>query len=130
MKDFKPDGHGNWLMLSTIYCSKKVDMLLTKLDSDFNVLWHKYYKHPSMKYIASKILVEDDGYILAGGAQSLGIITKHHIYQALIYKTDTAGNTLWTYHTPGNVLTGYIRDIIKTQDEDYVFCGMGAGVER
>ena len=42
LRDFKPDGYGNWLMLSTAKCAplgKGIhQMMLTKLDSSFNII--------------------------------------------------------------------------------------------
>ncbi len=132
LRDLKPDGNGNWLMLSSIACvtsKTNMDFLLTKLDSSFNVIWNKKYGHTIMSDIPSKILVEQDGYILAGGRQNTNVVSISFIYQAQLIKTDTAGNTQWTWLSPQSRLTNTIQDIIKTQDGGYVYCGQGDGVE-
>jgi len=134
--DFKPDGFGNWLMLSTVSCATttgsnvNADMLLTKLDSSFNVIWHKHYFTANDYHnIASKLLVEPNGYIIAGGANNSNWVKKNFEFHARIFRTDTAGNELWTYLSPVTRLTNTIQDIIKTQDGGYVFCGQGGGWE-
>ena len=71
--DFKPTGTGEWLMFSTLGCSPSgspasynADFLLTKLDSNFNVLWHQKYGSPYNNDLAGKLLIEPDGYIMGG----------------------------------------------------------------
>lgn len=135
LTDFKPDGYGNWLMLSTIACSAtgggvNGDFLLTKLDSSFNVLWHKKYGNAIFNDAAGKILIEQDGYVISGGVNNANKVSKNFIFQAEIIKTDTAGNVQWTYLSPISKLTNQIQDIIKTQDGGYVYCGQGDGVEN
>lgn len=129
--DLKPDGYGHWLMLGNVVCSpqtKDNDFLLMKLDSNFNVLWTKEYG-TAINEMPMKLLIEPNGYIMAGWRDNVGIKPKNFYAQALLIKTDTSGNQLWEYTGHSGVLTGPANDVIRTQDGGYVYCGTGSGYE-
>ena len=134
LNDFKPDGYGHWLMLSTIKCNPTgkasyVRMLLTKLDSSFNVLWHKPYGNSLNNSFAGHLIVEPSSYTMSGSYTDNNRVHKDFTYQAEIFKTDTAGNQQWHWLSDNTRLTNTARGIIHTQDGGYVYCGQGDGYQ-
>lgn len=105
------------------------DFLLTKLDSNFEVIWHKQYGDPVNNDIAGKLLVESDGYTIGGYLNNSNRVTINYSYQSKIIKVDTSGNLLWTWLAPAGVKTGMIRDIVKTADGGYIHCSQSGGYE-
>ncbi len=134
MADFKADGHGSYLMLSTIdrsptnttnnYSSK---MLLTKLDSGFNEIWHKDFGDNKYNSIAQSLIIENDGYTFGGYYSSINQTTKDAFYRTELFKTDTAGNLTWHGLSDSSRLTFGAVGLIKTKDGGYIFSGQGAG---
>src|SRR5690606_4990363 len=105
------------------------DILLTKLDSNLDVVWHKQY-NPSYMYDAGwKLLIEPDGYLVAGGRNNIGIVQKNFSIRALLMKTDTDGNVLWEWQSAPLKKTYDAKDVIRTRDGGYVYCGQGDGYE-
>ncbi len=132
--DFLPDSFGNWLMLSTIVCETsgngiQHDMFLMKLDSSFNLIWQKQYGYLNMNDIAGKLLIEHDGYILAGGRSNSNLVQKNFIFNAEMYKVDTSSGHLWHWLSDSQKKVGTMKDVIRTQDGGYLYCGMGDGYE-
>jgi hypothetical protein len=134
IRDLKPDGHGGWLLLTNPLCGsapyRHYDWALTRLDSAFNVVWDKQYGDVTLTDIATKILVEPDGYVLAGGLGNYNIADKNFIHRAKLIKTDTAGNVLWTWLSSPSQKIYSAADVIRTADGGYVYCGWGDGFER
>ena len=129
--DIKPDLYGNWLLLSTCFCQTGVvggygKMLLTKLDYNFNIIWNKDYGDNAWNSIACKVIVDSSGYMVAGN------LDNNHQNQTNIksgielFKTDTSGNTLWHF-TKISDSCNDLRDIIRTSDGNFVYCGAGVG---
>lgn len=134
VKDLKPLNTGEWLMLSDMECSVNQypfyhAMLLEKLDSNFNILWSKQYCPPPSNHIPNRILVEADGYLLAGGNNNSNLVNAGYVYKPELVKVDTAGNWVWTWIRPGAQLSGYANDVIRTHDGGYLYCGAGDGYE-
>lgn len=132
--DIKPTGTGEWLMLCTVQCptdaSNPMFYELTKLDNNFNVEWCKKYGYPSRRNRATKIVIENNGYLLGGGVTNYSYIGMTGIkWQALMIKTDTAGNEQWKWKSDTTKMTGNIQDLIRTTDGGYVYCGLGNGYE-
>jgi hypothetical protein len=132
--DIKPIGNNQFIMLSRMSCKAlgqplKVDILLTKLDSDFNVIWHKQYGSGQTNNAAWKLLIEPDGYLIAGGRNNLNQTSMNFSLRAMLMKTDTAGNVQWTWLSDPSKKTFEAKDVIRTQDGGYVYCGSGDGYE-
>ena len=51
------------------------------------------------------------------------------MYRAKMIKVDTAGAIQWNWLSDINKRTNWIRDIIKTPDGGYIYCGEGDGFE-
>jgi hypothetical protein len=47
----------------------------------------------------------------------------------MLMKTDTAGNVQWTWLSDPSKKTFEAKDVIRTQDGGYVYCGSGDGYE-
>ena len=132
--DFRQLEDKQWLMLSRIACkpvggSLHHDIELTKLDDSFNVIWHKQIGDPAMDDAGWKLLIEPDGYLIAGGRNNIGQYQKNFTCQALLYKTDTAGNYKWHWLSDPSKKTFEAKDVIRTQDGGYIYCGAGDGYE-
>ncbi len=131
VRDFKPDGFGNWLMLTTINCNgingQSTKMLLTKLDSSFSVIWYKDFGDDKYDSYPARLHIEPDHYMLAGSYGNGRHVQNNFINQAEIFKTDTSGNQIWHWKSDKAKLTGIV-DIIKSNSGGYIFCG-GLGKE-
>ncbi len=133
--DMKPAENGNLLLLSRISCrasanALQLDMKLTKLDAGFNIIWEKQYGVSNMDDGGWKLLVEPDGYLIAGGRNNISQVQKNFTLRALLMKTDTAGNVQWEWLSDPAKKTFEAKDVIRTQDGGYVYCGQGSGVEH
>ena len=132
LEDFQPTGTGEWLLLATEAChqnNNQSDYNLVKLDSAFNIIWEKTYGDPAKNNYGGKLLIDGNNYIMAGGMNTYNVLPHATTFQAEIYKLDTAGNVLAHSLIPNAKHTDAIKDIIKTQDGGYVYCGNGAGYE-
>ncbi len=132
LNDFRSDGQGNWLMLSSYQCGVKwqwgyTQTMLTKLDSNFNVVWYKSFGDNNNDSRAQSLIVENGGYTFGGYYSSLNQNTKAAFYRTELFKTDTAGNLTWHWLSDSSRLTFGATGLIKTKDGGYVFSGQGAG---
>ena len=131
LTDFKPDAHGNWLMLSTMLCNgNKIVFNLRKLDSTFNEIWVKNFTTSSNHNTPKHLLIEDDGYVMTGGIDNGNMMLHPNYYSSVLIKCDTAGNKLWDWQNTFDTtkLQYSINDIIRSKDGGYVYCGTGEGV--
>jgi len=128
MDDFKRTSDGHWLMLSSIWSpDKSGDMLLTKLDSDFNVIWHQRYGD-SWYEVPGRVIETDSGYLVAGRRDNnIGSITPKLTGQVEFLKTDTAGNVQGTWRTDTSHLHSFVWDIVRTSDGGYLYVATGEG---
>src|SRR5690606_2140817 len=76
-----------------------------------------------------KLLIEPDGYLIAGGRNDISQKSKNFSFRAMLLKTDTAGNELWTWLSDPSKKIFEAKDVIRTQDGGYVYCGTGDGYE-
>ncbi len=127
--DYKPIEHNQHLLLGRIKCATNAGWVLLKLDSNLDVIWQKQYNHAVYDNIGWKILPEADGYVIAGGQDNTNTNQKNFVAQAKLWKLDTAGNVLWTYESTPSKLTNWARDVVRTADGGYVYCGQGDGKE-
>jgi len=130
--DLKPTGTGEWLMLGDISCyfnatQRYNTFALTKLDSNFNIIWSKQFGDPPNNHTPTKIFVEQDGYILAGGTNNANLVLGGSYFQPELTKVDTGGNVLWTWVRNQGGYYNTANDVIKTKDGGYVYCGQGNG---
>jgi hypothetical protein len=135
LKDFKPDGYGHYLMLSDIVTSYSMSqgfhkMLLTKLDSGFNEIWHKDFGSGIYNTSADKLIVEPGGYTLGGCFNNYSSGGAGFTARVELFRTDTSGSTLWHWVSPDTALTLGPKDLVRTKDGGYVFCGVGDGYEE
>jgi hypothetical protein len=130
--DFKPTPFGEWLLLGDITCDINATqtqnaMALTKLDSNFNVIWSKQYGSAPNNHIPNKILVESDGYILSGGVNDQNTVANGSYFQPELIRTDTSGVEQWTWIRSLGGYYNVIKDVIRTKDGGYIYCGQGDG---
>ena len=137
IEDMKPTGTGEWLVLSHIGCTDssvyslhQEDMVLTKLDSNFNVIWAKQFGDIHWDDGCKKIAIAHDGYVLLGWRNNSNQVGIGIHFQAEIIKTDTGGNQLWLWRSNIAKQTGPVFDILCTKDGGYVYCGLGNGYEK
>ena len=132
--DIKSVENSQWLMMSRIACkpiggSIQGDIVLTKLDSNFDVVWHKQIGDPGLDDAGWKLLIEPDGYLIAGGRNNISQAKKNFTLRAMLLKTDTTGAVQWTWLSDPSKKTFEARDVIRTKDGGYVYCGAGDGFE-
>lgn len=129
MFDLKPTRDSNWLMLSGIYSpTKKGDMLLTKLDKNFDVIWNQRYGDNMYETPGRIIETSDGNYLIAGCRDNIfGPVDYKIASQVQLYKTDTAGNVLSQWRTDTSHLHSFVYDLIQTLDDGYLYVARGKG---
>lgn len=129
IEDFRATSDGNWLMLSSIWSpTKKGDMVVTKLDQNFEVIWHKRYGDNMYETPGRVIETADGNYMVAGCRDNIfGPVNHKIVSQVQFYKTDTAGNLLGQWRSDTSHLHSFVRDLIQTSDGGYLYVGRGEG---
>ncbi len=124
--DVKFDGK-NIIILSHIDCAKlpiTYYQLINKYDTSLNLIWSKEYNEGSYnRRGAFRLVVDTGGYVVGGDSDSGLPYEKAFKSEAYVFRTDTAGNVLWTYRSP--TMMGAAADIVRTSDGGYVFSTMG-----
>jgi len=99
------------------------DFLLKKTDLSGNILWEKYHggTNDDRGYVVREV---NDGLVLAGAmlSKTYGDLKTNGGWDGLVIKTDKVGNVIWKQNY-GKNRGETIRDIIKTNDNGYIFCG-------
>jgi len=127
--DFIETADGGYLLAGRMLQNYTVDSVtylqddawLVKTDSDGNILWNKTYGGDGVDVISSVLESQDGGYVVAA---MIDAASENPPSGALIFKTDTAGNTEWTVEYQG--VTQPILSpihIIETEDGAHVFTG-------
>ncbi len=129
MADFKPDGHGNYLMLSSIARGPNEQTLLTKLDSSFNEIWHKDFGDNKYSSEARSLIVEDSSYTFGGYYSNINETSRKTFYRTELFRTDTAGNLTWHWQSDTATKRMGLNHLIRTKDGNLAFCGKGAGIQ-
>lgn len=92
-----------------------------RLDSDGDTLWTKTFDSPHNDYAYSVSETKDDGFIVSGVRNNLGINSGG---DAWILKLNSSGDSVWTkcYHPSASIhdLTE-CKKVIETYDSNYVF---------
>ena len=103
---------------SSSYTNGVDDIILYKIDANGTYLWKKNFGGISNDYSSSVRETADGGLILLGSSESF----TNGSYDYLIYKLDSAGNTVWQKNFGG---TGwdYAGTVIQTTDGGYVMFG-------
>ncbi len=98
---------------------------LSKVDSDGNVLWSKFYKKVSVEgeylYEGAMIPVSDGGVIIVGIAVKKNSGNEGSDSQSIIFKIDSEGNIVWKKSFPD--LDYYLCSIIKVDNDNYLISG-------
>ena len=132
--DLKPTGTGEWLMLTTIQCTiypqYPTHCVLTKLDSNFNVIWNKEYDNLLPRNSGDKLFIDQSGYYFLSDYNNVCYpIMTGLVCQAQIIKTDSAGNEQWVWRSDTHKENSSSFDLIHTKDGGFVYCGIGNGYE-
>lgn len=93
------------------------DALLVKFDADGNIQWQKRYSGTAWEE-AQAVSVTNNGYVVAGSTTTFGAGG----YDAMVFKTDTLGNLLWSTAIGG---TGpdAMYGMVQTPDSGFVITG-------
>jgi N-acetylneuraminic acid mutarotase len=95
------------------------DAWLVKTDSEGNTLWNKTYGGEGADSVASVLESQDGGYVVA---TNIDASAENPPSGALIFKTDTLGNTEWTVEYQGATQPSlHPLQIIETKDGSYFF---------
>jgi hypothetical protein len=97
------------------------DILVAKISSSGNLLWHKAIKGSNSDIGFHAIQSLDNGYIITGNTFSYG----NGNSDAFLCKLDSAGNFLW-FKSYGTPFTNYGIDLVETSDSDVVVVGFSA----
>ena len=99
----------------------QADGWLVKTDSEGSILWNKTYGSDGWDVIRSVLESQNGGYVVTG---MIDASLENPPSGALIFKTDTSGNTEWTVEYPGVIQPSLSpMQIIETEDGAYVFSG-------
>jgi N-acetylneuraminic acid mutarotase len=97
------------------------DAWLVKADSEGNMLWNKTYGGEGADIVTSVLESQHGGYVIA---TTVDVSSENPPSGALIFKTDTSGNTEWTVEYQGATQPVlHPLQIIETEDDAYVFTG-------
>lgn len=91
-----------------------LDMLLLKVDSDFNIEWQKSFGGNQAEWTYWVIETADGGFLAGGSTDSYG----GEESECYIVKTDSEGNFQFQ-HSFGSSYSERISDIIETADGEY-----------
>lgn len=111
---------GNYLLvgLQWSFYTSKITGFVMKVDTNFNVLWRKTYKHPTLSsYYWKALEAPDHGVFLSGSVYDQNNST---IADPILTKIDSAGNILWsqTFPTSSGVDGGF--EIANTSDGNFM----------
>jgi len=117
-RDFEILADGNLLIVgSSAYdMGTKVKGFLFCTDSTGNLLWDKYYGNGTDIWAFTSMKVTDDGIMLAGTAETA------ENSDALVLKTNLAGDSLWSSVTGGSEYDD-AWDVERTSDGGCLFTG-------
>jgi hypothetical protein len=100
------------------------DYWILKLNSEGDTIWTKKYGGSKLEYSRSIQQTPDDGYIVAGYANSIDgdVSNNHGLKDYWILKLDTDGDTVWTKCLGGSSFD-YANSILCTIDGGYIVAG-------
>jgi hypothetical protein len=101
----------------------KNDCWLIRTDQSGDTIWTKTYGGVEDDYIYSVQQTEDNGFILAGGTRSFGVLNSY--FNLWLVKTDFSGDTLWT-RTFGGSGSEFAQAVRETSDGAYVVTGFSS----
>lgn len=139
--DFNPGAmrrtaQGEWIIVGINQCNNFTtgmsfgDVVLMKLDSNFNLLWMKLFPQPpEYNFAPGALIIEPDGYVIGQTLikKNSNDLWNPSIDRAHIFRVDTAGNMQWTWASDINEHEGAIGGLIRTPDSGFVYVGAGAG---
>ena len=104
-----------------------LDYWLIKIDALGNIIWEKAYGGSENDWFASILQTPDNGFMLVGNSHSNdGDVTVDidPVYDfGWIVKVDSFGNLEWEQSYDDDGIGADIKEIIKTNDDNFVFVG-------
>ncbi|MBK9556140.1 MAG: T9SS type A sorting domain-containing protein [Bacteroidetes bacterium] len=109
------------------------DLWVFKIDDFGDIVWQFNYGGSHNESSRSIIPMDDGGYLIAGATQSNdGDVLGHHgLYGELdiwVIKIDQMGNLVWN-KCYGSSESDLAKDIVKTQDGNYILVGYAEGYD-
>lgn len=100
--------------------SMSQEMLLIKVDTAGNELWHRFYDNDEAAKYAEAVLETPDGGFVLTGSKTVGNDTA----LLVVLRTDSAGEEVWTrrfysYESP----KAYGYDVVPSGDGGWTICG-------
>lgn len=129
LKSLAPTGTGEWIALGNVWCGIQADPVLTKLDSNFNVIWNKHFPITYNNYVSKVVVLDNGDYLLGSSRTNNGLQGNNFFYNAMVIRTDTSGTQQWWWWSDQDTLICGADDIKETQDGGYVYIGLGGGIE-
>ena len=112
------DGHYYWAGHTDSEGDPNGDMILQKLDSNFNKIWEKTYDNGSAEHCHTAAITRENGCILLGHT---GINNKEKFFAV---KVDTAGSVIWKKTFGSDIANNDSPyDVTVTADGNYAFFG-------
>ncbi len=94
------------------------DLYLARLNDNGDTLWSHTYGGPEEDHAHALLLMNDGGYAVAGHTDSFGAVNG----DIFMVKTDSAGQTQWTYMLPGPDYES-VESIQNTPDGGFIIAG-------
>ncbi|HOY33295.1 MAG TPA: hypothetical protein PKW80_15550 [Bacteroidales bacterium] len=106
-----------------------MDIFVSKMDLNGNLLWTKVFGSPANDYVQCIISTHDNGILVAGFTNDSVTPGTHGGFDVLLLKLDSAGNQEWRRFYGGDGNEGdHFSEIIETSDFGYVcITGTGSG---
>jgi len=103
------------------------DIYVIKFDSNFNIIWNKYYGGSKKDYAESIIEDSQGNFLILGESESINGDIQHNngSYDVFLIKIDTNGNLIWNKNYGGSGYEGISQDnaLIETNDGNFIFVG-------
>jgi hypothetical protein len=104
-------------------------LILTKLDRNLNVVWHKRYSDDYHSSNGASLLVDSSGYTFSSTLSNSNRLWFDITSQAEIFRVDTSGNQVWYWRSTADSLVS-VENLIRCRDGGYVLSGSGFGYQE
>lgn len=103
------------------------DFHIIKFDSNFNVVWEKFYGGSKKDYAESIIEDSQGNFLILGGSESINGNIEHNNgkFDIFLIKVDGNGNLIWSKNYGGSGDEGVSQNntIIETNNGNFIFVG-------
>lgn len=116
----KPLATGGFIASGRTNSSGDTNPLILRLDNSGNMVWKKTITGAARIYIFDVVVADDGGFVFCGSNNNNGTTGNMN---AMVLKTDSAGNTIWFKTIGVNSYDENFFGIAKSYDKGYVMVG-------